>query len=255
MIIFISPAKGFKSVEYKCSTKPMMIENSKEIISTLKKLSLEEICKIMKINEDIGKLNLDRFKKFKLDNNGNPALMSYDGIQYKNINASNMNKNDLQFANNHIRIISGLYGVVKPLDSIYPYRLEMQTKLNISNSKNLYEYWNNKIYKNILGDIKSDKEKVIVNLASEEYSKIIKKYIDDDVKYITCTFKINKNNKLSTHSTYSKSARGKMVNYIVKNKITNFEHLKKFNSDGYSLNKEIISSDGNLIEYIFVKTI
>lgn len=251
MITFISPAKGFNDIDISGTSSPEYIIESKSIVNKLKTLGVNEISKIMKINSELAKLNYDRFINFKFDKNGTPAILSYSGLQYQNINVFSLTDDDLQYANSHIRILSGLYGIVKPLDSIYPYRLEMMTKINIDGHKNLYEYWSDKLYKSL----KRASNGVIVNLASDEYSKCVKKYVDDNVKYITCIFKIEKNNTLKTLATASKTARGNMINYIIKNRIDNYKLLKNFDIDAYKFNEKLSNEDTNLVEYVFVKKI
>ncbi|MDY4561867.1 MAG: peroxide stress protein YaaA [Peptostreptococcus porci] len=261
MITIISPAKGFNSFDYhdyniikkEDVSLPHFLENAKEIVGNLKSLDIDDICKLMKTNMDIGSLNYERYKDFKFDKNGIPAILAYEGMQYTAIKASDINRNELFYANDHIRILSGLYGILSPLDSIYPYRLEMATRLTINKTKNLYEYWNNHIFEKIKNDLKSHDDKIILNLASDEYSRVIKKYLDNESTFVTCSFKAIKNNKLTTHSTISKPARGKMVNYIIKNRADDIETIKNFNYDGFSFHSEIVSKNGKIIELIFVK--
>ena len=244
MIIFISPAKGFSSVDRKPVSTPVFIDEAKTIMNTLSSLSTEDISNAMKVKDNIAQLNKERFSDFKFDSDGQPALLTYDGMQYKNIKAFEFSDEDIDFAMKHLRILSALYGVLKPLDSIYPYRLDFLTKLKVGDFNNMYNFWNDKIY----SELSTDSDGVIVNLASDEYSKAVKKYLEDE-KYITCTFKVNKNGTYKVQSTASKKARGMMVNYIIKNKITDFRKLVDFSEDGYTYSFELSSED----EFIFVK--
>ncbi|MGO1043647.1 peroxide stress protein YaaA [Clostridioides difficile] len=246
MIIMLSPAKNMKHVQEfdRDLSLPCFIDKAKEISKNIKTFSVEDFKSKMKINEKLAILNKSRFDNFKFDSLGTPAILTYDGIQYKNIEAENFTKQDEEFANSCIRIISGLYGVVKPYDSIYEYRLEMQTKLQIRKFKNLYEYWGDSIYKEL-----SKENTAIVNLASSEYSKTVENFINDNDTYVTCTFKINKNNMLKVESTQAKKARGMMVKYIVKNKIKDISDLKKFNLEGYKYQEDLSNNN----EYVFVK--
>lgn len=243
MIVFISPAKGFNEKNIKAESLPEFIDESQLLIDYLKTLSVLEISKIMKINEKLSLLNKERFEKFKFDMLGGPALLLYSGIQYKNIAAKDFNEEDLSFANEHLRIVSALYGLLKPMDSIYPYRLEMSRKLPSEDFPNLYNFWGDKIF----NSIKRDSDNVIVNLASDEYSKAIKNYVTDE-KYISCFFKVLKNKELKLESSSSKKARGLMVNYIVKNKILDPEDLKKFNQAGFVFSEEYSTEN----EFIFI---
>lgn len=253
MIIFISPAKGFNETSPSPKQIPSQIEKSKIIIDSLRNMCLEELSKLMKIKEDLASLNIERFKDFKFDQNGLSALFAYSGIQYKNIDPTSLSKDDLDYMDKHLRIISGLYGCLKPSDSIYPYRLEMLTKLPLKYGntlhKNLYDFWSDSIYK----DLEENSEGVIVNLASNEYSKVIKKYVKKDIIFVTCTFKVIKKDKLKIESTASKSARGKMLRYIAKNKINDYRDLMNFTEDGYEFRKELSKTEGNEIELIFTK--
>lgn len=246
MIIMLSPAKNMKHIDAfdRDLSLPCFIDNTKEIVENIKAFSIEDFKNRMKINEKLAILNKNRFENIKFDTLGSPAILTYDGIQYKNIEADSFTKQDEEFADNCIRIISGLYGVIKPYDSIYEYRLEMQTKLQVREFKNLYEYWGNSIYEQLIKE-----KRAIVNLTSNEYSKSIEKFIKDSDTYITCTFKVSKNGKLKVESTQAKKARGMMVKYIVKNRVKNTEELKKFNLGGYEY-QENLSDNG---EYIFVK--
>lgn len=246
MIIMLSPAKNMKHIEAfdRDLSLPCFIDNTKEIVENIKAFSIEDFKNRMKINEKLAILNKNRFENIKFDTLGSPAILTYDGIQYKNIEADSFTKQDEEFADNCIRIISGLYGIIKPYDSIYEYRLEMQTKLQVREFKNLYEYWGNSIYEQLIKE-----KRAIVNLTSNEYSKSIEKFIKDSDTCITCTFKVSKNGKLKVESTQAKKARGMMVKYIVKNRVRDTEELKKFNLGGYKY-QENLSDNG---EYIFVK--
>lgn len=253
MITFISPAKGFKDSNIKAKSKPNLISFSMQIMDELRKLSTIQISTLMKINENIASINKERFDNFDFSKDNLPAIYAYDGLQYKYMSLDDFDAKDINFAQKHLRIISGLYGCLRPLDAISPYRLEMMTKLQIKESKNLYDFWSDKIFEQIQADLGSPK--YIVNLASDEYSKIVKKYAQSsDLKFISCTFKVDKSGKLKTESTASKMARGKMVNFIIKNRIKSYKKLKDFNEDGYEFRPDLSCEKGNIIEYIFVKS-
>lgn len=273
MIFIISPAKGFNDQKYikeleqfriiKNSKSelvfsiPSMKKYSKEILKTIKRLSKDDIARIMNVNKDIAEENFNRYQNYSFaDENSmqsianenteidhTPSIFSYSGLQYKNMMLEKMNRDDLKFLSENFRILSGLYGVLKPFDLIKPYRLEMLTKIDILDKKNLYEFWGDKIYKNI----KTTEDNIIVNLASEEYAKSIRKYAKKDgVKLLDIVFKIRKNNTLKSHSTYSKMARGNFLYYSVKNKIRSVDEMKKFNLDGW----KFLKSDDNGITFV-----
>ncbi len=259
MIVFISPAKGFFNRENFSSsdnfdfidsliTRPRYIKKTRTIINRLKKLSIEDISSLMKINYDLSKLNFDRIKDFDFSDNGLPALFAYSGIQYKNIDANSLDVKSLEYASKHLRIMSGLYGVLRPFDSIFPYRLELLTRLKIDDYKNLYEFWGDTYFESL----KSDCSGVIVNLASDEYSKAVKKYLPKEIIYISCSFKSIKNGQLKSFSTSSKIARGKMTRFILENRIENYKDLKKFGGKEYHFSKEHSNEIGNVLEYTFI---
>lgn len=211
MFFIISPFKNMKlSVDRNFNlTIRNNINKTKELIYYLNKLSIEEVKKAMKISEKVAILNKDRYNNFKFDVLGYPAIYLYDGLQYKNIGLFDFNNSDIDFLIKNVRIISALYGVLNPLDSIYPYRLDMNTKFVLNEYNNLYEYWGSSIYNQLYYST----DNLIVDLSSNEYSKIIYKYINIYDKYLKLNFKVNKLGVLKSFSTYSKIARGKMLNY------------------------------------------
>ena len=246
MIAIISPSLTMEecSDNYTNLTIPFQVDMAKKIVSRINELNIQDMKSIMNINEKLATINKLRYKKIKFDNNGSPAILSYTGTVYKNINASIFDLDEIEFCKKHVRILSGLYGILKPYDSIYEYRLELKTKIDIEDSNNLYDYFGNSIYKCLISE---DRE--IVNLCSGEYSKAIIPYLTNEDKFITCSFKINKNGVLKTFATDAKATRGRMINFIVKNKINNVELLKNFNEHGYVFREEL-SNDS---EYVFVK--
>ncbi len=246
MLVVISPSLTMSKVDdnFKELTIPQQISKVKEIVKNINSLSYEEFKTKLSIKDKLAELNIERYKNFKFDNLGSAAILSYTGTAYKSIKAHSFSYDEMEFAGKNLRILSGLYGVLRPYDSIYEYRLEMKTPICINNSKNLYEYFGDSIYNNI---VKDDRE--IINLCSEEYSKNLSPYIGERDRFITCSFKIKKGNVLRSLSTDAKKTRGLMVNFIVKNKIENKEYLKEFNDNGYEFNKDL-SNDS---EYVFVK--
>ena len=251
MIIIISPAKNLDfSPEVSLPlTKPHLIEQSKTIMSELSQLKPVDLEKLMKISPKIADLNFERnqnwsypFEKFK----SKAAALAFNGEVYSGLNFSNLSQEDQEYAQSHLFILSGLYGILKPLDEIYPYRLEMGTKLGVQNNKNLYEFWNNSIHQIIDQQLEQQKSRFLVNLASTEYSKAAK-LKDIKLPVITPTFKDNKNGNYKVIMMYAKKARGLMTSYIIKNKITDLEELKSFDSDGYVYNENL--SEGNNITF------
>ncbi|MEC9303193.1 MAG: peroxide stress protein YaaA [Bacteroidota bacterium] len=246
MKIFISPAK-------KINEEKILYDNSKTskfyfqkevdyLINELKEYSVSEIKKLMNLSDNLSHLNFDRFQNWNLKSDKVcPSIYMFQGDVYKGLKATSFNNDQLDFAQQNLRIISGLYGLLKPLDLIYPYRLEMGTKMITNKGKNLYEFWGNKLRDFLTDEISNDE--IIINLASNEYSKSLKlKTINNQV--ITPVFKDFKNGRLKVISFFAKRARGEMANFIISNKITNCNDLKLFNYEGYkyseSSNHEIV---------------
>ena len=244
MLVMISPSKNMREDE--CKYKPKHLPVFKEtdrILSVLKTLNDEEIKKLMKVNQSITELNIERYKHITYDLLGRPAILTYDGLQYRNIEVEGYSEEECDFLDKHVRILSGLYGVLKPFTSIYPYRLELQTNLMVDGNKNLYEFWGSKLYEEI-----RQSSHTMINLASNEYSKAIVPYLKDEDNFISCTFKVKKGDSIKVESTASKILRGRMLQYIVKNRITNPEDLKLFSYNNCKFSKEE-SSDK---EYVFI---
>ena len=252
MLVFISPAKTMKinKMEAVECEKPLFEPYNRKVLNVLQELSVPNIQSIMKVNEKIATKTYESHNNIQFDAAGSPALYTYDGIQYKAMATELFTNEDMIYANEHVRILSGLYGMLKPNTSIYPYRLEMQLKLPIDKAKNLYEFWEMPIIEYLQNA--ESKHQVYVNLASLEYSKVIANFMKhEEVDFVTCTFKVQKGDKLKVESTASKKARGLMVQYIVKNRIEEKEELRKFNLDGFAYCNETSSDQ----EYIFIKQV
>ena len=249
MISIISPAKNMRNLKVD-NIKPKMYGESrfftnetKEIINELKKLTPWDIQSIMKVNEKIAFQSYAYFQDFNFDEEGVCGILAYDGLVFKNIKAEEFTSEDFDFANNHVRILDAFYGIVNPLDGVLPYRLEMQYKINI-NDKNLYKFWEDKLYKKLYSE-----DKVIINLASEEYAKAVRGFLDKDDIFIDIDFKIHKDGKLKTMATYAKMARGQMIKYIIENKIDNPEDLKDFTFNRYKFDHNLSTNK----KYVFIR--
>jgi uncharacterized protein len=237
MKIIISPAKKLDtSVKvHNSKMNTSFLGESKKLIQILKGKSILELKDLMDLSDNLAQLNWQRFQNWDIANmNTYKALELFDGAVYEGINVKNFNKSDNNFAQNNLRILSGLYGILKPNDLILPYRLEMGTKLKTIKGNNLYRFWQDKLHQNILEELNKE---VLINLASNEYSKVLNlNKIKSEV--ITPVFKDYKNGKLKVVSFYAKRARGEMVNFIIKNKITSYEDLKLFKNNGYAFSDE-----------------
>jgi cytoplasmic iron level regulating protein YaaA (DUF328/UPF0246 family) len=238
MIILLSPAKSLKFEKPKIAcepTIPVLLADSKILVDKLKKLSTQDLEKLMAISPKLAELNRQRFTDFKIpfnEKNAHPALFCFDGDVYKSMAISDYKKADLEFAQNHLRILSGLYGVLKPLDLMQAYRLEMGTDTKKLLSKNLPQFWQEKIADLLNLELKKQSEKTIINLASEEYfSAIDEKKING--KIINIIFKEKKGESYKIIGLLAKKARGMMADFIIKNKIEKAEDLKKFVVGGY----------------------
>jgi cytoplasmic iron level regulating protein YaaA (DUF328/UPF0246 family) len=254
MKILLSPAKSINTevalpqAEF---TFPIFSKEAQQLAQKLSKLNSKKLMKLMDVSEAIANLNVERYQGFQLSDipseMNKPAAYIFTGEVYRGLNAASLDATTVARAQNSIRILSGLYGLLKPLDLIYPYRLEMGTSWEITpKTKNVYQFWGTKIAKQLNAEL--EKGEVIVNLASNEYFKVLpKNSIKNQI--ITPLFKEFKGGKYSTVMMYAKHARGAMARYIVENDITNSEDLKNYNVDGYRF-QESLSSEN---EWVFTR--
>ncbi len=239
MLLLISPAKTLDFETPPISTQssqPSFLAESAELIDQLKVLSPSDISSLMSISDKLGQLNSNRFIQWQLPfttDNSKQALLAFKGDVYEGINVNSFSDDDLNWANQHLRILSGLYGLLKPLDLIQAYRLEMGTRFANKAGKNLYEFWAEKITDKINEELSTQQNGCIINLASNEYFKSVKpKLLNGEI--ITPVFKDWKNDKYKIISFYAKKARGMMSAYIIKNRLENPAQIKKFNTAGYA---------------------
>lgn len=247
MLMVISPAKNLdyeSPLATKTYTQPQFLDDACELIDQLKPLEPHQVSNLMGISEKLGELNAERYQQwhtpFKPDN-ARQAVLAFNGDVYTGLDAPSFNGDDFQFAQKHLRILSGLYGILRPLDLMQPYRLEMGTKFENSRGKDLYAFWGNKLT-NALNDELADEGKVLINLASNEYFKSIKKQALN-ARIITPQFKDWKNGQYKMISFYAKKARGLMCAYAIKNRIDDPEGLKGFDVAGYRFSEEQSSGD------------
>ena len=240
MKIIISPAKSLdfdSELNSQNVSVPKFLEKTLAINSILKQKSPSDLMKLQSISEKLSDLNWKRNLKFSRnhnDDNSRPAIFAFNGDVYEGLDVKTLDVKKIDFLQNNLRIISGLYGVLKPLDLIQPYRLEMGTKISINGSSNLYEYWSNDITKFLSDELLSSE--FLLNLASNEYfSAIDKSKINSEI--ISPIFKDFKNGKLKIISFYAKKARGMMVRYVADHLIDNYDNLLSFNYGGYIFNE------------------
>lgn len=247
MIFLISPSKtqDFTPSSISFSTTAELIDQSALLINMLKGFSEDQLGSLMKISEKLATLNHQRFQDFHLPfdlKNSKQALLAFKGDVYDGIDVDNYTEDDLRFAQKTMRILSGLYGILRPLDLIQPYRLEMGTKLTTDRGPNLYSFWDDRITTILNREMDSSSDRTIVNLASLEYFKVIqKKKLDGRI--LTLSFKENKNGVFKVIGIYAKKARGMMADFIIQNRIEEIEQLKEFSGSGYSYQDKLSTAD------------
>jgi cytoplasmic iron level regulating protein YaaA (DUF328/UPF0246 family) len=251
MLVLLSPAKKLneeKQFIENCS-HPIFVEDAEKLIHSLKKYSPKKIGELMKLSPVLAELNVERYKNWETNHNKgvSPAALMFNGEVYAGLNAKSFTDLEKEKAQNQLRILSGLYGLLKPYDLVHPYRLEMGTKLKTGRKTNLYEFWGDKIVDEVNRITATHKEELIVNLASNEYFKSINKK-KLKAKIITPVFKDFNNGQYKTVMVYAKKARGFMASYIIKNKIENANDLIGFDTEGYCFNKEA-SAENELVFY------
>jgi len=240
MLILISPAKRLKEdleIKQKLSS-PVFLRNSKELLSIMKKKSKNDLMKLMSISDKLAQLNKQRYSQMEIPQPKDqtlPAALTFSGDTYIGLKFSEFSSKDQEYAQKKLRILSGLYGVLRPMDAIQPYRLEMGTQLKTKDFNNLYEHWSEVLTKQINKELKENT--ALVNLASNEYFNAINKK-DISKPIITPTFKEEKNGKLKIISFNAKRARGMMSRFIIKNKLTCPQELLDFNEDNYQYSSE-----------------
>jgi hypothetical protein len=253
MIAIISPAKTLdpSPLYAHTHTLPVFLKESKTLVNLLKKKKVKDLMNMMGISEKLADLNVKRYKSFDSDfnlSNSSTSILTFKGDVYLGLKAEEMDESDLDFAQDKLRIISGLYGVLKPLDLMQAYRLEMGISLENRRGSNLYKYWGDSITKELNKDIEIDESRQVINLASNEYFKAINtKKLKAQIYDIQ--FLDEKNGKRIFISFNAKKARGLMAAYIIRNRLSDVEQLKAFNSEGYSFDQEA-STDK---QFVFVK--
>ncbi|MCZ6503727.1 MAG: peroxide stress protein YaaA [Gammaproteobacteria bacterium] len=241
MLTVISPAKtlDFESPPVtKKTSNHEFIDHSIELVELMRKQSPRKLSKLMHISPKLAELNVDRYQKWKLPfspANAKQAVLAFKGDVYLGLEAENYNQQDFNFAQKNLRILSGLYGLLKPLDLIQPYRLEMGTKLKNKNGKDLYSFWGESITNSIGDELSSHRNKTLINLASIEYFKSVKPELLPG-KVITPVFKDFSNGSYNVLGFFAKKARGYMASFIIKNRISKLDQIKDFDVDGYRFN-------------------
>lgn len=255
MLLVISPAKNldFKSPSpISDFTQPDFAKQSKKLISTLRGIPAPDLAKLFNVSDSIAELNVGRYRNWRLPftpENAKQAIFAFNGEVYNGLKAKTLTKDDLEYAQSHLRILSGLYGVLRPFDLIQPYRLEMGIPLETESAENLYQFWGAQITKTINKAIaESGSEKVLVNLASHEYFKSVQRKTLKS-RIIDIEFNEMRDGKFKPIIVYMKKARGMMTRFAIENRISNPEDLKAFDTEGYAFAEDL--SDKN--RWVFVR--
>lgn len=233
MKIIISPAKKMinSSDDFLPESIPVFLNETQALLNEIKTYTKDELKEVLQCNDQLLNLNFERFQTMNLNKNTSCALMSYVGLQYQHMGSHLFSLDEISYLQKTLRILSGFYGFLKPLDGIVPYRLEMQAKLK---STDLYHFWNRKLY-----DELTKEDDIVMNLASKEYSQIIKSYLKDDVTMIDIDFVCEHKGKLTTKATEAKMCRGSMVRFCAVNQVKDIKKLTQFSDYGYQFDKEL----------------
>jgi hypothetical protein len=248
MLFLLSPAKKLEydtPLHTQLHTAPLFVDESKQLITELKPKSAAEIAKLMTLSPALAQLNVERYAQWvpkSTQKNARPAILAFNGDVYEGLEAGTLNEKDLNWAQDHVLILSGLYGVLRPLDLMQPYRLEMGTKLANPKGKNLYEFWKDTTTPYLNERLSNDKNPIIINLASEEYFKSVN-ISTLNARVVQCVFKEGKAGVFKIISFYAKRARGLMTRYAVTQRAKTPDDLKGFDLEGYLYQPDLSTTD------------
>lgn len=251
MLVLLSPAKKLdydSPVRITKYTQPLFVEQAQGLINVLKQKSASEIAGLMSLSDNLASLNVERYAAWTpkfTQTNSRQAVLAFNGDVYEGLEAPTLNEGQLDWAQQHVAILSGLYGVLRPLDLMQPYRLEMGTRLATDKGRNLYDYWGSEIAKYLNARLAEQGADTIVNLASEEYFKSVDQKTLK-ARIVQCVFQDEKNGSWKVISFHAKRARGLMARYIIENQISDSAKLKGFDVEGYAFHAEA-SSDLKLV--------
>ena len=246
MLILLSPAKqlDFEPARPELKTsRPALLERTAELSKTTAKLTRAQLRQLMDISDDLAALNVERFRAFDaVKDEGKAAALAFAGEVYRGLDAASLSADDLEWAQDRLRILSGLYGSLRPLDAIQPYRLEMGTRLKTRKGANLYDFWGDDIAAELTRALEGHPHPVVVNLASNEYAKAAR-LAKMKARVITVDFKEEKDGQLRALMVYAKKARGMMARWIIENRVEDPEQLPRFDVEGYRLDKAGSTAD------------
>lgn len=245
MRIIISPAKKMNRNEDLLAWEgmPVFWQDGEKILTWMRKLSYFQAKELWCCNDSVAEKNYKWLQDMDLHRNLTPAILSYDGIQYQYMTPAVFENKMLDYVQEHLRILSGFYGVLKPMDGVVPYRLEMQAKAAVGHAADLYEFWGSRLYEEV-----TDESRIIINLASKEYSRCVERFLGQEDIFITCIFGELSGGKVIQKGTYAKMARGEMVRFMAEMQIKEPEEMKRFDRLGYAFRPELSSER----EYVFI---
>ena len=247
MQIIISPAKQMRvdTDSMESRGKPIFLEDTKKLLGKLQTFNRRELKSLFRANDKITEENYQRYVYMNLEKGRTPAVLSYIGIQYQYMAPQVFTGKQWDYVREHLWILSGFYGMLRPEHGVAPYRLEMQARLAMGDAKDLYAFWGDKLYKELVRQ-----DKVVLNLASKEYSKAIEAYLEPEIRYVTCVFGSLQDGKVKVKGTEAKMARGEMVRWLSLNQIEEPERVREFEGLGFSYCADRSTKE----EYVFLKT-
>ena len=252
MKIIISPAKKMNvdTDSFDTDGLPVFLEDTRVLMKKVQSLSCSEAKALWKCNDNLARMNYERFQAMDMERSLTPAVMAYEGLQYQHMAPAVMTAGALSYVADHLCILSGFYGLLKPFDGVVPYRLEMQAKLAVKGHKDLYEYWGDRLYKELIFLNKKlpGEDQAVINLASKEYSQCVEKYITEKDRLITVEFCQITDGRPRQKGTLAKMARGEMVRFMAENRITDPVGIKGFDRLGFVWSKELSGEN----RYVFV---
>ena len=246
MRIIISPAKKMRRDVDSLAPQglPAFLDKTRRLKAALQALSPQELQSLWNCGDAIAKLNVERLESMVLERDLTPAILSYEGIQYQYMAPGVFEEAQFQYIQNHLRILSGFYGLLRPFDGVTPYRLEMQARLSVDGCRDLYAFWGDK-----LADALAAETDVVVNLASKEYSRAVQPHMPASVRFLTCTFGERKGEKVIEKGTMCKMARGQMVRYLAEHAVEDVEAIREFSDLGYRFDPKHSGED----HFVFIK--
>ncbi len=247
MRIIISPAKKMvvDTDSFAVDGLPVFLERTEQLKAALQGMSPAELQTLWKCNDAIAKLNVERLSSMELRRRLTPAILSYEGIQYQYMAPRVMETAQLDYLREHLRILSGFYGLLRPFDGVTPYRLEMQAKFSVDGHRDLYGFWGNALAQQLASEAD-----FVLNLASKEYSRAVEPHLPKSIRFLTCTFGEWKGGKVMEKGTMCKMARGQMVRWLAENNITSPADIRAFDQLGYRFQPELSTENHN----VFLKT-